>query len=58
MFPGDVGGFCTPTSYSGASPGSAGLYQINVTIPQGAGTGFVYITNGTSYSDPVWVTVQ
>ncbi|MGA3028838.1 MAG: hypothetical protein ABSF98_29210 [Bryobacteraceae bacterium] len=54
-------GLCTPASYSGASPGSVGLYQIDVTTPAGAETGdsvMVYITNGESSSDPVWIAVR
>jgi uncharacterized protein (TIGR03437 family) len=51
---------CIPASYSGASPGSVGLYQINVTIPPGVGGDTVdfYITNGTFYSDPAYMAIQ
>jgi len=50
---------CTPASYSGATPGTVGLYQINVTIPAGAGTGgSVYIKNSESYSDSVLIVLE
>jgi uncharacterized protein (TIGR03437 family) len=54
-------GVCSPVSYSGASPGSAGLYQINVTIPAGAPTGdsvSFYITNGTATSNVVYMAIE
>jgi uncharacterized protein (TIGR03437 family) len=54
-------GTCSPVSYSGASPGSAGLYQINVTIPVGAPTGdsvSFYITNGTATSDVTYMAIE
>ncbi len=40
---------CTPAQYSGATPGSVGLYQINVEIPKNAPTGgqiYMTLTNG------------
>jgi uncharacterized protein (TIGR03437 family) len=51
---------CIPASYSGASPGSVGLYLITVTIPPGVHGDAVnfYITNGTYYSDPAYMAIQ
>ena len=49
------------TLYAGLSPGSVGLYQVNVTIPQGVPAGNIDLRitfpDGT-YSNPVQIAVQ
>jgi len=34
-----IGGLPTPVAFAGLTPGSAGLYQVNVRVPAGASTG-------------------
>jgi len=52
---------CLPT-YSAAVPGTVGLYEIKVTIPQlpysSPTTRSFYFTNGTWYSDPAYMEVE
>ena len=46
-----IGGTVAPTSYVGVTPGDAGLYQVNVTIPAGIAPGnysIVLNVNGAS----------
>jgi uncharacterized protein (TIGR03437 family) len=57
------GGFGSPTavpSFAGLSPGFAGLYQVNVTIPDNAPKGNVYVSLvfNTSVSNSVLIFIQ
>jgi minor extracellular serine protease Vpr len=55
-----IGGQPATVSFSGLAPFTVGLYQVNVTVPQSAGTGMqpVVITAGTVTSKPSNVFVQ
>jgi uncharacterized protein (TIGR03437 family) len=59
-FGGGIGGAIATPDYAGLSPSSAGLYQINVRIPQLAPKGTVYVTVGfgDSTSNPVSIEIQ
>jgi uncharacterized protein (TIGR03437 family) len=59
-FGGGIGGAIATPDYAGLSPSSAGLYQINVRIPQLAPKGTVYVTVGfgSSTSNPVSIEIQ
>jgi uncharacterized protein (TIGR03437 family) len=55
-----IGGKNAPVQFSGLAPGFSGLYQVNVTVPQNAGTGMqpvVVTINGLS-SNTVSLPVQ
>jgi minor extracellular serine protease Vpr len=55
-----IGGQNAPVQFSGLAPGFSGLYQVNVTVPQNAGTGMqpvVVTINGLS-SNTVSLPVQ
>jgi uncharacterized protein (TIGR03437 family) len=48
-------------SYCGLTPGSVGLYQVNVTVPVGVQTGNtvpVFLTIGAATSNPVMIAIQ
>jgi uncharacterized protein (TIGR03437 family) len=55
-----IGGANAQVLFAGLSPGSVGLYQIDVVIPAGAGTGNVpvIVTQGTATSNTVTVPVE
>jgi uncharacterized protein (TIGR03437 family) len=59
-FGGGIGGAIATPDFAGLSPTSAGLYQINVRIPQLAPKGTVYVTVafGDSTSNPVSIEIQ
>jgi uncharacterized protein (TIGR03437 family) len=59
-FGGGIGGTVVNPLFAGLSPTFAGLYQINVTIPQEVPRGLVYVTLafGDSTSNPVQVVIQ
>jgi uncharacterized protein (TIGR03437 family) len=59
-FGGGVGGATATPQYAGLSPGYAGLYQVNVTIPDSVPTGAVYVSLafGDSTSNSVLIFVQ
>ena len=59
-FGGGIGGAIAIPDFAGLSPGSAGLYQINVRIPDLAPKGAVYVTLafGDSTSNPVQIVIQ
>ena len=43
----DFGGVDGKTQFAGLTPGLAGLYQVNVSVPPGTGTGNVYVDVST-----------
>jgi uncharacterized protein (TIGR03437 family) len=45
-----IGNVEATVAYSGLAPGLAGLYQVNATVPSGAGTGNVFLDISTSDS--------
>jgi len=47
-----------PVSFAGLAPGFAGLYQLNVQIPAGAGSGDVYIEVDTLEADTIQATIN
>ena len=55
-----IGGAIATPDFAGLSPTSAGLYQINVRIPQLVSKGTVYVTVafGDSTSNPVSIEIQ
>jgi len=59
-FGGGVGGTVVNPLFAGLSPTFAGLYQVNVTIPQEVPRGLVYVTLafGDSTSNPVQIVIQ
>jgi uncharacterized protein (TIGR03437 family) len=59
-FGGGIGGALAIPDFVGLSPTSAGLYQINVVIPQGVPKGNLYLTLdfGDSTSNPVQIAIQ
>jgi uncharacterized protein (TIGR03437 family) len=60
VLPGAANVTATP-SYCGLTPGSVGLYQVNVTVPAGTPRGSavpVYLTIGSASSNPVSIAVQ
>jgi uncharacterized protein (TIGR03437 family) len=60
VLPGAPNITATP-SYCGLTPGSVGLYQVNVTVPPGTPSGNaipVYLTIGTTNSNSVQIAVQ
>jgi uncharacterized protein (TIGR03437 family) len=59
-FGGGIGGAVAIPDFVGLSPTSAGLYQVNVRIPQGTPKGTVNLTLdfGDSTSNPVQIAVQ
>jgi uncharacterized protein (TIGR03437 family) len=59
-FGGGIGGAVVIPDFVGLSPTSAGLYQVNVQIPQGAPKGTVTLTLdfGDSTSNPVQIAIQ
>ena len=59
-FGGGIGGAVVNPDFVGLSPTSAGLYQINVQIPEQAPKGTVNLTLafGDSTSNPVQIAVQ
>jgi uncharacterized protein (TIGR03437 family) len=59
-FGGSIGGALAVPDFVGLSPTSAGLYQVNVVIPQGVPKGNLYLTVdfGDSTSNPVQIAIQ
>ncbi len=59
-FGGGIGGALAIPDFVGLSPSSAGLYQVNVLIPQGVPKGNLYLTVdfGDSTSNPVLIAIQ
>jgi len=59
-FGGGIGAPVVVPDYAGLSPTSAGLYQINVRIPEGTPKGNVNLTVafGDATSNPVQISVQ
>ena len=59
-FGGGIGGAIAVPDFTGLSPSSAGLYQINVRIPQLVPKGTVNLTVdfGDSTSNPVQIAIQ
>jgi uncharacterized protein (TIGR03437 family) len=59
-FGGGIGGTVVNPLFAGLSPTFAGLYQVNVTIPQDVPHGLVYVTLafGDSTSNPVQIVIQ
>jgi uncharacterized protein (TIGR03437 family) len=59
-FGGGIGGALAVPDFVGLSPTSAGLYQVNVVIPQGVPKGNLYLTLdfGDSTSNPVQIAIQ
>ncbi len=59
-FGGGIGGALVIPDFVGLSPTSAGLYQVNVVIPQGVPKGNLYLTLdfGDSTSNPVQIAIQ
>jgi uncharacterized protein (TIGR03437 family) len=56
-----VGGIAAPVSFAGLSPGFAGLYQVNVTVPIGVKPGLsvpVVLTGAGLSSPPVTVAIH
>ena len=55
-----IGGVSAQIAFSGLTPGLPGLYQLNVTVPQGiaAGSQPVVVSIGGSVSQPSQITVQ
>ena len=60
VFGASIAGIPATPSFAGLAPGFAGLYQINVTIPEEVPKGVVDITVafGTSASNSVQIVVQ
>lgn len=50
-----IGNVLADVAYAGLAPGLAGLYQVNATVPTGAGSGNVFldISTGDSYTSQV-----
>ena len=59
-FGGGIGGATATPLFAGLSPTYAGLYQVNVTIPDGAPKGNVYVSLvfGGSSSNSVLILIQ
>jgi uncharacterized protein (TIGR03437 family) len=59
-FGGGIGGTIVNPLFAGLTPGFAGLYQVNVTIPPDVPRGLVYVTLafGDSTSNPVQIAIQ
>ena len=55
-FGGSIGGNVVVPFYAGLTPTFAGLYQVNVVVPEGLPKGVVYLTLG--FSDSVSNAVQ
>jgi uncharacterized protein (TIGR03437 family) len=56
-----IGGVTAVVQFSGLAPGFAGLYQVNVQIPQGVPTGDavpILVTIGGVPSNPATIAVQ
>jgi uncharacterized protein (TIGR03437 family) len=55
-----IDGVPATTSYIGLAPGLAGLYQINVTVPEGVTSGDVYldVESDNFYTSQVTIRVQ
>lgn len=57
-----IGGLVAPVTYAGLAPGYPGLYQINVQIPAGVGSGanriFIVAPNGYSSQGRTFIQVQ
>jgi uncharacterized protein (TIGR03437 family) len=55
-----IGATPVPAAFAGLAPGFVGLYQVDVQIPAGLGSGTLplVITSGTAYSNTVNITVQ
>ena len=56
----DIDGTGAPVSFSGLAPGLAGLYQLNVQIPQGLSSGnhFVDISTSDAYHSQATIAIQ
>jgi uncharacterized protein (TIGR03437 family) len=59
-FGGEIGNPTATPLFAGLAPGYAGLYQVNVTIPDGAPKGNVYVSLvfGSSISNSVLIYIQ
>jgi uncharacterized protein (TIGR03437 family) len=54
-----IGGKNAPVGFAGLAPGFAGLYQVNVTVPQlNSGSYPLVVTAGGIASSPVTITIQ
>ncbi|HUJ49914.1 MAG TPA: hypothetical protein VLW25_06930, partial [Bryobacteraceae bacterium] len=56
-----IGGVQAPVSFAGLAPGFIGLYQVNVQVPQGVGTGDtvpVMLSIGATVSNGVTISVH
>jgi uncharacterized protein (TIGR03437 family) len=60
VFGSSIAGIPATPSFAGLAPGFAGLYQINVQIPEDVpkGTVDVTVSFGTSASNPVQIVLQ
>ena len=57
---GSIGGLSAPVSFSGLAPGFAGLYQVNIQVPEAvaAGEQTLQLTCADTLSNPVTIQVQ